>query len=120
MCGDPLKTPRGLNIRQRTDVKHPGERFRMPGHGGIDIVKQPLAHHKGFAGTAFFARATVKTHRPATAVLFHPGLNRHCARQRGGAEQVMSAAVAVLAWRVRLRGCAMCFLAQTGQRVKFP
>ena len=80
-----VKTPGGLNIRQRTDVKHPGKGFRVPGDGGIDVIKQPFAHHKGFPGAAFFTGTAVKTHRSAAAVLLQPAFHRHRARKRCGA-----------------------------------
>ena len=85
VCRHAVKTPGCLNIRQRADVKHPGEGFRVPGDGGIDVIKQTFAHHKGFPGATFLAGTAIKTHRSAAAVLLQPAFHRHRARKRRGA-----------------------------------
>ena len=106
-----VKTPGGLNIGQGADVKHAGKGFRVPGDGGIDVIKQSFPHHKGFAGAAFFPGAAVKTHRSATAMLFKPAFYRHRTGQRRGAQEVMPAAVTIRSRRGGLRGCTMRLLA---------
>ncbi|SPX66711.1 Uncharacterised protein [Leclercia adecarboxylata] len=83
----------------------------MPGDGGVHVVEQPFADHKGFTRAALFTGAAIKAHRAAAAVLLQPALHRHGTRQGGGAEQVMTAAVAVGTRSIGLRGGAMCLLA---------
>ncbi len=114
----PFKVECRLDIGERAEVEQAAETFGMPGDGGVDIVEQPLAHHKGFAGSALFAGTAVETHRAAPAVLRHPRFQRERRRQSGGAEQVMAAAVAVAVLFQRLRPRAARPLAEPGQRVE--
>jgi hypothetical protein len=44
----------------------------MPGQGGIDVIKQPFAHHEGFARAAFLAGTAVEAQRAGAAVLLQP------------------------------------------------
>ncbi|MNC45831.1 hypothetical protein D3C75_948190 [compost metagenome] len=74
----------------------------MPGDGSVNIVKQPFAHHKRFAGTAFLAWAAVKTHGAARAILFKPVFHRYRASKGRRTQQVVAAAVAVSIFNQRL------------------
>ena len=92
----------GLNIGQRAEVEHAAKTFGMPGHRRVDIVEQAFAHHKGFAGAAFFAGTAVEAQCAALAVFRPPGFDGESGGQTGGAEQIVSAAVAVAVFHQRL------------------
>ncbi len=113
-----FEVKRRLNIGEGAEVKHAAKAFRVPGHGSIDIIKQPLAHHKGFTRAALLARAAVKAQRAASALFCPPGFDGESGGQAGGTEQVMAAAVTVAVFHQRLRRGAARLLAQTGQRIK--
>ncbi|MNI28018.1 hypothetical protein D3C73_817810 [compost metagenome] len=117
MSSDTLELKRRLNVGQSAGIEHAAEAFRMPGEGGIHVIEQAFTHHKGFAGAAFFTRAAVETHGAGQALLLHPGLHRECPRQRGGAQQIVAAAVAVAVFHQRLRSGAAGLLAQSGECV---
>ncbi|MNZ96665.1 hypothetical protein D3C78_1158700 [compost metagenome] len=112
-CGA-VKAPGSLNICERTDVKHSGKCLRMPGYRSVHIVKQSLAHHKGFAGTAFFTGTAVKTHGSTAAVLRQPLFYRDGACQRGGAQEIMPATMTVSTGAIGLLRGAMRVLTQSG------
>ncbi len=117
MGGDAFEVKRRLNVGQRTGVEHAAEAFRVPGEGGVDVVEQAFAHHKGFAGAPLFARAAVEAQGAGQPVLLHPRLGGEGARQRRGAQQIVAAAMAVAVFHQRLRRGATGPLAQPGQRV---
>ncbi len=93
--GGAAEPPGGLNVGQRAGAEHTGVGFRVPGQRGVHIVKQSFAHHKRFAGTAFFTRTAVETNRPTTAVLRQPAPAGNGGGQRRGAQQIVTTAVAV-------------------------
>ncbi|MOA31428.1 hypothetical protein D3C78_1525850 [compost metagenome] len=103
MRGDPLELKRRLNIGQGAGIEHAAEAFGVPGECGVDVIEQPFAYHKGFAGTALFARAAVETHGAGQVLLLHPGFDREGSRQCGGAQQVVTTAVPVPVFDQRLR-----------------
>jgi hypothetical protein len=60
----------------------------------VDVAEQAGAHHVHLAGAPFFGGRTVDAQRPGTAARRQPLLHRDGRRGRGGAEEMMSAAVA--------------------------
>lgn len=90
----------------------------MPGEGRIDVIKQPFAHHKGFARAAFFPRATVEAQGACAAVLLQPFFSGHRRGESRRPEQIVPAAVTVAPRRRRCRLRAVGLLAKTRQGVK--
>ena len=91
----------------------------MPGQRDVGVVERARAHHEGFGRAAFFGGAAVIAHAAGHLVGGEPVLDRGGGKQRGGAEQIVAAAMAVAAGFDRPRLGDPGLLAQAGQGVIF-
>ena len=91
----------------------------MPGDRDIDVVESAGAHHEGLRRAAFFRGAAVIAHAPRHLVRGEPVLHGGGGEQRGRAEQIVAAAMAVAAGLQRARFGHAGLLAEAGQRVVF-
>lgn len=62
----------------------------MPGKCAIDVIKNTSPRHKGFAGTAFFTRASKEDHRAWQLILKQILPYSHGGAQSADTQQVMS------------------------------
>ena len=109
----------GAGVGERRRHHDFPEARRVPGDGDIGVSEGPGAHHEGFCRTAFFRGAAVIAHAAGNFVDGEPVLHGGGGEQRGGAEQVMAAAVAVASDFDRARFRHAGFLAETRQRIIF-
>ena len=91
----------------------------MPGDGDVGVVKGARAHHEGLGGAAFLGRAAVITHAAGHLVLGKPILHRGGGEQRGRAQQIVAAAMAMAAGLDRAMLGDAGLLAQARQRIIF-
>ncbi len=119
MRGAPGEDEIGARIGQRRRHHHFPEAGRVPGDGDVGVVEGARAHHEGFRRAAFLGRAAVIAHAARHLVGGKPVLHGGGGEQRGRAEQIVAAAMAMAAGldRARLRHAGL--LAETGQRVIF-
>ncbi len=82
----------------------------------IQIVKNAVSSHKGFAGQHFFRRAAIVTDGAFAAGIVQPAADGDCRGQTACAQQVMTAAVPRSAGYHRFRG-GLHLLRERGQRV---
>ena len=85
----------------------------------VGVLENARAHHEGFGGAALLGRAAVIAHAPGHLVGGKPVLHGSGGEQRGGAEQIVAAAVAMPSGLDRTRFGHIGLLAETGQRVVF-
>ena len=85
----------------------------------VGVIEDAGAHHEGFRGAAFFGRAAVIAHAPGHLVGGKPILHGGGGEQRGRAEQIVAAAMAMASGLERARLGHAGLLAETGQRVVF-
>ncbi len=67
---------------------------RVPGDGGVEVVKEPVAHHEELAAQRFFGRRAVEADGARELTGLDEFLDRQGRADTGGAEQVVAAAVA--------------------------
>ena len=85
----------------------------------VGVVESAGAHHEGFRRAAFLGRAAVIAHAPRHLVCGEPVLHGGGGEQRGRAEQIVAAAMAMAAGLERARFGHAGLLAEAGQRVIF-
>ena len=90
----------------------------MPRHDRVDVLEEPGADHVDLARSAFFGRRAVVAQRAGMPGRRQPVLHGDRRRERAGAEQVVSAAVAGRAFFDGVARRRLRFLRQPGQRVE--
>ena len=91
----------------------------MPGQRDVGVGENSGAHHEGFCRAAFLGGAAVIAHAPGHLVGGQPILHGGGGQQRGRAQQIVAAAMAVAAGLDRLRLGDAGLLAEAGQGVVF-
>ena len=108
-----------LNIGQAAAGHHCIEVGGMPGHGGIQLIKDALPSHKGLAGTTLLAGGAEVDHGTAAAGVLQVLLDTHRRGNGAHTEHIVSAAVTGGAGSHGLPDRTACLLAQAGQGIKF-
>ncbi len=112
-----LKIHAGVGERQR--LVDPRHRRWVPGDSDVGVIESAGAHHERFRRAAFLRGTAIIAHAPRHLVGGKPILHRCCGEQRGRAEQVVAAAMA-MATRYHLFAFGKARdLAQAGQSVVF-
>ena len=93
--------------------------LRVPCQGGVQLTPQAVPRHEGLGCAALLAGAAVERHGAGNTGLFQIGLYPQRSRQRTGAQQIVTAAMAAAAGDKLLLRQTACFLGQAGQGVIF-
>ncbi len=109
----------GAGVGERRRHRHLPEAVRMPGDGDVGVLEGATAHHEGFCRAAFLGGTAVIAHTARHLVGGQPVLHGGCGKQRGGAEQIVAAAMTMAAALHRAMFGDSGLLAEAGQRVIF-